>query len=63
MSMALKHIINILYSNKVKSVEISALGSTREGEKMAQEKMKYCIWRRQRKNRKRKLQIAEVHED
>ena len=61
MSMALKHIINIFYSSKVKSVEISALGSIREGEKMAQEKMKYCIWRRKRKNRKKKLQIAEVH--
>ena len=33
--MALKQIINIFYSNKVKSVEIWALGSIRNDKKMA----------------------------
>ena len=35
MSMALKQIINIFYYNKVKSVEIWALGSIRNDKKMA----------------------------
>ena len=35
MSMALKQIINIFYNNKVKSVEIWALGGIRNDKKMA----------------------------
>lgn len=60
MSMLLREIIKTFYSTKVNLGEISALGSVRKSEKMAEEKRKYNLGKVE-KNRKRKLQIAEVN--
>lgn len=60
MSMLLREIIKTFYSTEVNLGEISALGSVRKSEKMAEEKLKYNLGKVE-KNRKRKLQIAEVN--
>lgn len=51
--MSLRQIIKIFYNAAVNSVEISALKSIREGEKTAEEKLKYGLEKEE--NRKRKL--------
>lgn len=60
MSMLLREIIKTFYSTELNLGEISALGSVRKSEKMAEEKLKYNLGKVE-KNRKRKLQIAEVN--
>lgn len=41
--MSLRQIIKIFYSIKVKLVEIPAVGSIREGKRMAEENLKYDL--------------------
>lgn len=60
MSMLLREIIKTFYSTELNLGEISALGSVRKSEKMAEEKLKYNLGKVE-KNRKKKLQIAEVN--